>query len=1109
MADFATLGIKITTSGSNKAVKDLKDLENQSIKTDKATESLIKTIDKFRHYLTLGFLGVGINQIIQMADKMKVLSAQVKLVTDSIEQYNRVNRELFDIAQRTRADLEATTTLYTRSARALKDYGYSQQRILTFTETLNKAMAVGGVGAQEQASALFQLSQALGSGNLQGDEFRTIAEAAPIILDVVAQYMGKTRAEVKKLASEGKITSQIIFESITGASQRISQQFEQMPVTFGQAITQMRNAFMKFFDEILNGSGLMSGLAQGISFLAKNFDTLAISISAVATAKLSGYFSEYISSIKLSSIATQAKTAANVINIKEEIASKTATVSKTQAIIAETSALVNSTMAKHNAIKAEIDFYRSQISSQNVTLKSVSSQYDRLNALNKIAGMSTIVKQLEQEEKIVLSQLDAQTQKLTASQNKLSVAEGQLAISKDKLTASTTRLTLAQRAMNVASAGFSRIIGFLGGPVGILAMGLTFAASSVYEWYSNTQKAKEETLKFADSLNLTNESLREMSAIELNVTRTKLEDSIKAKQEEISKLRNEYERLKKEAQTPVSITYDGFAGVPIEVRRSHQEMIELSTQEKEKLLALTQAEQKLSKAQEEHEKIIHALGSSLENELNIALERLGLHISGVNSKLTEFYSQLASGGAIVAQQAIKIMALTNAILGVSGAIKSVDTQISTPVAKQIERLRLQNALLTAKTPNEKKDIQYKLNAMDIEERGYNKAESEALLSEMNKGSDLRIDREFAKAESKLAKHQDKLLDKWINYYHKLEDASLDNLTRMQREEARALEELKRFASKGVVNHEEYEKAKTLITERYLKERQSLAEKYAPEIGAMRQYQESIKEIEFLRKNGDLSDEQATKAIQNAEFTKWQETADKSNPFNGIKAGVHDFGKSVENVMGNVSQITVNALNGMSDALTDFVLTGKADFRGLAQSIIKDITSMIIKMMIFNALKSAFGGTSFGSFMGWSGSGGGAVPEQRWIGGLVGFDTGGFTGVGGKYEPMGIVHGGEYVLTKEAVSRLGVDYLDYLNYGKSKRGFATGGGVNLPTVHTQISSPKVNIKIINNGEPTEAKVESKQDEKGGLEITVELMRSVAREETSKMLQSNMRPGGMFA
>ncbi|EJS85907.1 Putative tail length tape measure protein, putative phage associated protein, partial [Pasteurella multocida subsp. multocida str. Anand1_buffalo] len=79
--------------------------------------------------------------------------------------------------------------------------------MLVFTETLNKAMAVGGVGAQEQATALFQLSQALGSGRLQGDEFKSISESAPIILDVVAEYMGKSRAEVQKLASEGKITS--------------------------------------------------------------------------------------------------------------------------------------------------------------------------------------------------------------------------------------------------------------------------------------------------------------------------------------------------------------------------------------------------------------------------------------------------------------------------------------------------------------------------------------------------------------------------------------------------------------------------------------------------------------------------------------------------------------------------------------------------------------------------------------------------------------------------------------------------------------------------------------------------------------------------------------
>src|SRR5699024_11020644 len=129
----------------------------------------------------------------------------------------------------------------------------------------------------------------------------------------------------------------------------------------------------------------------------------------------------------------------------------------------------------------------------------------------------------------------------------------------------------------------------------------------------------------------------------------------------------------------------------------------------------------------------------------------------------------------------------------------------------------------------------------------------------------------------------------------------------------------------------------------------------------------------------------------------QKALAQSNPLLGLQDGIVKFGEAANNVMANVSQITQNALGGMSDVLTDFVLTGKANFNDLAQSIIKDISAMIMKMMVFKALESAFGGTSFGKLLGFS------------QGGLVGFDNGGFTGLGGKYTPAGIVHKGEYVI----------------------------------------------------------------------------------------------------
>lgn len=275
MADFATLSVEFKSIGIDRTNKDLSKLQGSAGRTEKHIESLVKTIGRLKSLLAVGLGIQGISTIIQMTDKMTSLNAQIKFVTNSTQEYKKVQSELFNIAQRTRGSLEATTTLYVRSSRALKDYGYSQKQVLGFTETLNKAMAVGGVGAQEQATALFQLSQALGSGRLQGDEFKSISEAAPIILDTIAEYMGKSGEEVKKLASEGKLTSKILFESINSVSGKISESFEKMPLTFGQSMTLLQNSVLKWVSEINTSTGIVGGLATLVSTLALNFDSFA------------------------------------------------------------------------------------------------------------------------------------------------------------------------------------------------------------------------------------------------------------------------------------------------------------------------------------------------------------------------------------------------------------------------------------------------------------------------------------------------------------------------------------------------------------------------------------------------------------------------------------------------------------------------------------------------------------------------------------------------------------------------------------------------------------------------------------------------------------------
>ena len=235
--------------------------------------------------LLAGLASVGFaKSMLDTADAVQAINSQVRQVVSSETEYLAVQRQLLDTANNTRASLESTASLYVSTSRALKDYGYTQQEILKFTEATNNAMTIGGVGAQQQAAALMQLSQALGSGVLQGDEFKSISEAAPILLDTIAEYMGKSRAEIKKLGSEGKLTADVIFKAISGASEKFGEQAAKMPMTMGQALTVFSNNWQSMVSKLLNDSGAMSGIAAIIKLIADNLNLVVPIVAGFAVA---------------------------------------------------------------------------------------------------------------------------------------------------------------------------------------------------------------------------------------------------------------------------------------------------------------------------------------------------------------------------------------------------------------------------------------------------------------------------------------------------------------------------------------------------------------------------------------------------------------------------------------------------------------------------------------------------------------------------------------------------------------------------------------------------------------------------------------------------------
>lgn len=294
--DNAAKGFKAAIGNMNETMRSFSvnvksGFEAVGSQAQQATEKVRTEVDKIGSGLSgltgllAGLASVGFaKSMLDTADAVQSINSQIRQVVSSETEYLAVQRQLLDTANRTRASLESTASLYASTSRALKDYGYTQQEILKFTEATNNAMTIGGVGAQQQAAALMQLSQALGSGVLQGDEFKSIAEAAPILLDTIAEYMGKSRAEIKKLGSEGKLTADVIFKAISGASEKFGEQAAKMPMTMGQALTVFSNNWQSMVSKLLNDSGAMSGIAAIIKLIADNLNLVVPIVAGFAVA---------------------------------------------------------------------------------------------------------------------------------------------------------------------------------------------------------------------------------------------------------------------------------------------------------------------------------------------------------------------------------------------------------------------------------------------------------------------------------------------------------------------------------------------------------------------------------------------------------------------------------------------------------------------------------------------------------------------------------------------------------------------------------------------------------------------------------------------------------
>lgn len=219
--------------------------------------------------LVAGFVSLAAAiKLIGIADEFQNLNARLKLATQSVEDFARAQEALFRLSQETSSSLSETIGLYSRIAQATKDAGVGQEVLLGVVRTINQAVQLSGSSAQAAEAALVQLGQGLASGTLRGEELNSILEQTPALADAIAKGLNITRGELRKYGEEGKLTAQAVIDALQNQASRIDQEFSQLPLTFGRAVTQLSNSFQRLVGIFDQTSGATGGLAEVIKDLA-------------------------------------------------------------------------------------------------------------------------------------------------------------------------------------------------------------------------------------------------------------------------------------------------------------------------------------------------------------------------------------------------------------------------------------------------------------------------------------------------------------------------------------------------------------------------------------------------------------------------------------------------------------------------------------------------------------------------------------------------------------------------------------------------------------------------------------------------------------------------
>ncbi|MER1936771.1 phage tail tape measure protein [Proteus terrae] len=973
-------------------------LQAITVQQERMVSQTAKSSALFARFASVTASALSIHQVINYADSWTELQNRLKLVTESSVELNKATQAVYDIAQRTYQSLDATAQIYQRFADNADRLGLSQQKVAELTETVSKAVAISGASATAAQAALTQFGQALASGQLRGEELNSVMEQTPALAKAIADGMGVSVGELRKKAQDGEMTIEKVIQALERAADSVDKKFATSVTTVSQGFTNLQSAMTKFIGETNQGTGATQLLTTGMTTLADNLSLVAKVVEGIAVTALVAKLSQWTK----------------------------ATYLKNQTTLNEAKATLQS--AEANSVAATSAVRKAWADKESAT-----------SALNR-AKMEYQVARSTNAEKIALDNLIA-TKSLarTASLNYTQALTAE--------NVAQRALTTARRQSTVAGRALNSVMGFAGGPIGLVVTGVAALGMGLYEYSENVKQAKLESIEFANSLDTSTEALNKMSNATLVANLSKVSSGINAQLEKVEELKQQV------------ISLQGLSKYSVESEKAFTEQ--------------GVGDLYLKRVAEKQKELDAAMGIYAEQVNNLERQRANMQnmLATLKEKVGEqapeykrYATELQNVDAVINSLKASLKSLGieyESLIDITFQATNSQVNAATAIAKQIDESIEKSQRSVAKAQATGKALA-KLNAEDVlasrkitpDMQGYDKAlqaEIEAQLALQAKRtykpshkSTIDYAKQYTKILTELEEKQASLIadgqsiqlygttSSFNEYTSALADIKqnkdkFDAILKIDpkaietiKEKAKAIDDLARANSVAQFAYDRSKEIEQMQFETTL-------------IGKSRAEQEklnALRQIDVLYQQAsvDLGEKELANLQRNVELTKQQieeelrkREAMKGDPMAGLKQGLSDFSESAMDVMENVRNITTNALNNMSDALADFALTGKGSFKDFANAVISDITRMVMKMLVFKAIEA--GGQAMGFDMGWMSKG---------------HAYGGYTGHGGKFEPKGIVHGGEFVFTKEATAKLGVGNLYRLMH--AAQGYASGGFV---------------------------------------------------------------------